>query len=480
MRLKFKRIKALLTAVALLFSMAAVNVSATPSTSNDFIGRWEWIEPEKKVNRVVFILEFSKPDNVAFIGGWYGSEIASKFEGKYTVENNTLRLTMNETWNISADPYMGNGGELDSSKIYDTTLSVEFLNDKLILTYQSGDKLITADSKEFIKVAGGESNDNPSDYSIIINRNTIKDATDVNGEYYGNLNDIIGAIGDNKCFIDYRNSSAQVNLPELVIKFNFDNEIAGTTMIADVMYQEKQIGGLEGYYNGNDILINPLDLKDFMPHKLFTSTTDSNWLAFAIEDNPNISPDFSLEKANDIRLRDEVFQLIDDEQSPFSRRAWGNLGNNIGAKTDRLSEFIVTVSGLMDIDVHTDIVFLPKGTNDNMNAKYITDDRQVGINRKCFDQSDGGYALLQEYILHELRHAYQLETINMPLKHVVSDETRMHWKNNYSKSGYYNAPKNPSDDNKARYAGQPIEWDAYNFSGNKKIVDYTPQYRGSW
>jgi len=478
MRLKFKRIKALLTAVTFLFSMVAVNVSATSSTSNDFIGRWEWVEPDEKTDRFIYILEFAESNSVTYTAGWYQSEIAYIYEGNYTVENDALVLKMNLTWDIISDPYMGNGGEFDSSKAINASFSFDFSDDKLTLTHQSGNLLTyifgTGVPMEFARVGGTNTqtpDDKKSEYCIVINRNTIKDVTDVNGEYYGNLNDIIGAIGDRNYYIDYRNSSAQVNLYEHVVKFNFDNKTAGTTMEADVIHNGKKVPvKLKGYYNGSDILINPLNLIDVktkfcLPLKKVSSEQQVDRLVISISPPrqlSNITREEEHEKDHD--MYNECQQLLNDPL--YSNYNWEQ-----GNKKQMLEDFAKLVQDKLGIKKYPVIW----ESFDGKNGEFRRISDQIVLNENLH------YDLFKT-VIHECRHAYQWEAIDGINDHKVSEITLEKWENNF-----FNYKGDRIDWYLGSFYMQPVEFDTHCFANQLidirffiKVIGRKPVYLGSW
>ncbi|MCL2137648.1 MAG: hypothetical protein FWH40_09095, partial [Coriobacteriia bacterium] len=77
---------------------------------------------------------------------------------------------------------------------------------------------------------------------------------------------------------------------------------------------------------------------------------------------------------------------------------------------------------------------------------------------------------------HEIRHTYQWETVQGLGCHIVSDETREAWLENYQ-------PGNQISDPWEDYAAQPLEYDAFMFAAQGDMlrqVGVVPVYPGSW
>jgi hypothetical protein len=91
--------------------------------------------------------------------------------------------------------------------------------------------------------------------------------------------------------------------------------------------------------------------------------------------------------------------------------------------------------------------------------------------------ADDGYVRLKT-VMHELRHAYQYETVNDPNAHSVGSATREAWTNNFPGTGTY------VGGNDAPYYQQPIEWDAFNFATQydrvERFIEGNNNYQGSW
>ena len=117
-----------------------------------------------------------------------------------------------------------------------------------------------------------------------------------------------------------------------------------------------------------------------------------------------------------------------------------------------------------------DVFFLINGVY--LSKEYLEEEKE---------ELGGSYHMLSIALVHEVRHIYQCESIDNPLRYVVSDETRIQWKNNYKSK---NQIKPETD--KLGYYAQPIEWDALNFSKHYEIIvevlksNVIPLYEGSW
>ena len=93
------------------------------SGAGDVLGEWECVA-ESGNDKFVYILKFSGADGVSYTAGWYEGEIASQYDGGYSVENGVLSLDM-----------AGSDGSLAG------TFSVSVSGGKLVLTNESGDPL---------------------------------------------------------------------------------------------------------------------------------------------------------------------------------------------------------------------------------------------------------------------------------------------------------------------------------------------------
>ena len=183
------------------------------------------------------------------------------------------------------------------------------------------------------------------------------------------------------------------------------------------------------------------------------------------------------ETANDLRMQREVFALFNEAR--FSGWLW--LIKDESEKKGTLNQFLEEVQAIMGTTANSNIAFFSGQANimGTYWGRFIPATNQIYLNENifsCWLRDD--YRLFRT-LIHEVRHAYQHETISDPLRHMVSDETREHWERNmrnYIRGG--NA-----------YFVQPVEWDAFNFSrtlpSSVRVVvsvrlSPQPKYRGSW
>jgi len=117
----------------------------------------------------------------------------------------------------------------------------------------------------------------------------------------------------------------------------------------------------------------------------------------------------------------------------------------------------------------------------------------IEINLYFINNSSESYEIIKT-IFHEVRHAYQHESVLKKNNHIVNSKTIQWWAKNLPQGyegftgkdeseWYYNVAAT------AKYLGQPIEWDAKKFAKQEKeYTDYydqygtaiIPDYRGSW
>jgi len=107
----------------LLFGVVAYATAG----KNDIFGSWECVVITDEAEDFLYSLYFAEPDNVTLTVGWYQSEIAGTYTGRFTMEDrDVIRLEM---------------AGLESSGALNETYSFDVTDGLLILSKQSGDSL---------------------------------------------------------------------------------------------------------------------------------------------------------------------------------------------------------------------------------------------------------------------------------------------------------------------------------------------------
>ena len=126
MRLKFKRLTAVLMAVVLvLYLFVPLNIINV--LGNDkFIGEWEYvIFNEERTSMPIYIISFYEFNKVTYSAGFYDSEFMYHLTGRYEVSKNNLKLNLNLEDFYTTTPPISN---------FEITFSFVFNKQKLILT----------------------------------------------------------------------------------------------------------------------------------------------------------------------------------------------------------------------------------------------------------------------------------------------------------------------------------------------------------
>jgi hypothetical protein len=189
------------------------------------------------------------------------------------------------------------------------------------------------------------------------------------------------------------------------------------------------------------------------------------------------------ERENDRWMQDQLFALLDDE---YSRDVWDAIGTP-GARFATREEFLQSLfdesQKIMGTNASVDIDFATLFDGDQKESAgfYQHSDKTVYINILYVYEVNStqvgkdwstGYDPYKasDAIFHELRHAYQHETVDDPSSHpFVSDAARIAWENNWAPDET-TADKTDTNyrtvaqDGRAAYVNQPVEFDAFSFA----------------
>ena len=224
----------------------------------------------------------------------------------------------------------------------------------------------------------------------------------------------------------------------------------------------------------DNVQFNPLQWLEDMLGQFRYSENDNN-------DRYGI-PSVTREKeiAHDHQMQRAVFALLDEER--FSEATWETL--DVAKKRIVLTEFLSEVQEIMGTSADSNIRFFYEQRSEIgvIGGRYIHTERPFYSFRRRTVQwiEINEYILNMNYrvpfivIIHEVRHSYQREAIDDPLRHIVSNETRTVWERNIDN---YVRFQHGVDE----YRQQPIEWDAFNFARQTDVLSgLTPEYEGSW
>jgi len=104
-----------------------VEIHCVFAAENEIHGVWECVVNTGEAEDLYYSLRFTEPDTVTFTAGWYQSEVASLYTGRYVIEGSgLLRLEMADS---------------ESTGSFSGTYSFEVSEGLLVLIRQSGDGL---------------------------------------------------------------------------------------------------------------------------------------------------------------------------------------------------------------------------------------------------------------------------------------------------------------------------------------------------
>jgi len=103
------------------------NTNSATAQTNDIYGNWECVVKTDEVEDFVYFLYVTEPGDIAFLAGWYLSEIAGTYKGQFTIEDgDVLKLEMTN---------------IDTNHTIIGAYSFDVSEGILMLTRQSGDSL---------------------------------------------------------------------------------------------------------------------------------------------------------------------------------------------------------------------------------------------------------------------------------------------------------------------------------------------------
>ena len=199
------------------------------------------------------------------------------------------------------------------------------------------------------------------------------------------------------------------------------------------------------------------------------------------------------EREHDHQMQRDIFALFDTDER-FSRDVWEN--SNRSEREAILTDFLAEVQEIMETMANSSINFF---SGDEYSGGWYRHNaprsrhpmyfamrryRRIGINRDVLEPTARLTCWREPFdlLIHEVRHAYQHEAIDDPLKHMVSDETREHWRTNRAGNNYISPPGSDGCRNccLTRYLTQPVEWDAFHFMGwGDRVYTIISEYDGS-
>ena len=185
-----------------------------------------------------------------------------------------------------------------------------------------------------------------------------------------------------------------------------------------------------------------------------------------------LRPFNSAEYTADHKMQQRIQDLYKEER--FSRKTWNDATPE--ERQQILQELYDEVQEIMGTDAVADINFEALGAPGSITlyGNYRHDKKQITLNSDLLSDASRSYHFLKT-VPHELRHAYQNETVDAPGHHIVSEETRQVWDDNIE--DYVSVRAGGMD----AYQEQPIEWDARGFAGQDlRASNLNPEYEGSW
>ncbi|MDR0500581.1 MAG: hypothetical protein LBG97_04975 [Coriobacteriales bacterium] len=191
-----------------------------------------------------------------------------------------------------------------------------------------------------------------------------------------------------------------------------------------------------------------------------------------------------VERLFDLRAQAQVDELLSREE--YSRAAWYTL-----TETEKyelllglIAELNMILGTKVDISILNTIDQEARADGTLLYAVYSAATNQISVNRIAINNRGDSY-YIHRFMVHEVRHAYQYETINNPASHLVSEETCYQWSQNYQSENYRDGVQSEEEaaqgieDNYEIYVSQPLEYDARAFA-RREQVKMPPVYQGSW
>ncbi|MDR0501036.1 MAG: hypothetical protein LBG97_07370 [Coriobacteriales bacterium] len=192
-----------------------------------------------------------------------------------------------------------------------------------------------------------------------------------------------------------------------------------------------------------------------------------------------------IERAFDHRAQRQVDELF--ASLGYTKATWNALTED--GKIAVLLEVIAALNAILrtNVDIKA-LKIIDDGYREDSSlllARYEVGVNQIEVNLAALNDSKRSIDLLRG-MAHEVRHAYQYETVIDPSKHIVTDETRQQWKQNFQPGNHRDGVQ--TEDEKSQgivdtyeiYVSQPLEYDAAMFARNDLPNNLVPVYSGSW
>ena len=157
------------------------------------------------------------------------------------------------------------------------------------------------------------------------------------------------------------------------------------------------------------------------------------------------------EQAADLRMRNEALAKLAEYESKWRS------ARTEAEKRALLNSFLAEIQKILGTKAKSNINFTNMSAN--VYGSYNPNQGLITINLNVLNSPEG--IRLLKTVIHEARHAYQYEAAFRGSHPSVSNETRQIWRNNY------NNYKTVSNHGYDAYYNQPIERDAFWFSGGR-------------
>ena len=157
-----------------------------------------------------------------------------------------------------------------------------------------------------------------------------------------------------------------------------------------------------------------------------------------------------LEQKREVRTKEVVDKALSPEEQSHFRN------DTIEGRTERfhnLSQQLLEACDLKNRPFTFDLKAMPE----NHRGSYNYASGKITLNKDVVTQLEN-YASGVRTLLHEIRHTFQHEACNNPVKYGISNEKALEWSNNFR--NYI-----PSEYNYKLYRGQPVEVDAITWAG---------------
>lgn len=171
------------------------------------------------------------------------------------------------------------------------------------------------------------------------------------------------------------------------------------------------------------------------------------------------STTIELEWAADRAIKRKLWSVLQDEK--YSQRNWEK--SSVEERKQILQDYLSDAIKVYELDnVNQSILWESHADSEDgvLMGRYFPDSHQIALNEQVLlDKSTKGNSYeLVGTVGHELRHAYQCESIDNPQKFMVSEETIAAWKKNFMADDYIEYK-----DDLNGYQTQVIEADASEF-----------------